>query len=184
MEPVVFGASVYIVVAERVLLGLHRKERKWLPIGGKRLGDETPLETARREAREEAGCAVDFLPNPTGVIGAPPGFFAYEEHLSEPGNVRCLCFAFVATVPNESAVTLCPREFSESAWYTHDALAAVPYTPRSLHVLQLARTALHLVAKDRRHALCHAAPLESPDVAPSRAARRRQHARRASALAG
>lgn len=147
MEPV-FGSSVFIVHDGAVLLGFHRKEQKWLPVGGKRQGQETPAETARREALEETGAAVRFLPCPTGVIGAPDGFFGYEEHETASGR-RHMCFAFVGTVAAREDVALCPREFERESWFDRSALLHLETPLASRHVPQLALLALALVKETR-----------------------------------
>ena len=56
-----FTATVYIIEQERVLLIRHRKLNKWLPPGGHLDPNETPVEGARREAREETGIEIEFI---------------------------------------------------------------------------------------------------------------------------
>lgn len=57
-----FTASVYILDNQKVLLIYHRKLKKWLPPGGHMEENETPPEAARREALEETGLEIAFLP--------------------------------------------------------------------------------------------------------------------------
>ena len=56
-----FTATVYIIDNEKVLLIFHRKLQKWLPPGGHMDCDETPPQTAKREALEETGLEIEFI---------------------------------------------------------------------------------------------------------------------------
>lgn len=54
-------ATVYIFHEGKVLLLFHKKHNKWTPPGGHVELNETPPETARREALEETGIEIEFL---------------------------------------------------------------------------------------------------------------------------
>lgn len=56
-----FTSTVYIVNKEKVLLIFHNKLKKWLAAGGHMEANETPVETARREVKEETGLEIDFI---------------------------------------------------------------------------------------------------------------------------
>ncbi|MBI2583524.1 MAG: NUDIX domain-containing protein [Candidatus Aenigmarchaeota archaeon] len=56
-----FVANCYGIRRGKVLLGFHKKEGKWLPLGGHIKSGETPEEAVRREFREESGLQVEFL---------------------------------------------------------------------------------------------------------------------------
>ncbi len=57
-----FTASVYIIEDQKVLLLFHQKLQKWLCPGGHVEENETPLEAARREVKEETGLEIEFIP--------------------------------------------------------------------------------------------------------------------------
>ncbi len=60
-EKIDFTAAVFVVQAGRVLLVLHRKLKKWLPLGGHIELDEDPEQAALRETKEESGLDVELL---------------------------------------------------------------------------------------------------------------------------
>ncbi len=57
-----FTATTYIIDKGRVLLINHRKLKKWLAPGGHLDPNEIPPEGARREAKEETGLDIEFIP--------------------------------------------------------------------------------------------------------------------------
>ena len=61
-----FTAGVYIVAhingEAKVLLHKHKKWNFWLEVGGHVESHENPVETALREAKEEAGIDVTLYP--------------------------------------------------------------------------------------------------------------------------
>jgi 8-oxo-dGTP pyrophosphatase MutT (NUDIX family) len=60
-EKIDFTVAIFVVEAGRVLLVLHRKLGKWLPLGGHIELDEDPEIAALREAREESGLDVTLV---------------------------------------------------------------------------------------------------------------------------
>ena len=56
-----FTTSVYILREDQVLLLKHPKLGKWLPPGGHIEADETPIEAALREVKEETGLSITLL---------------------------------------------------------------------------------------------------------------------------
>ncbi|MCB0128321.1 MAG: NUDIX domain-containing protein [Caldilineaceae bacterium] len=62
-----FTSTVLIVYRNRVLLHRHKRFGLLLPVGGHIDRDELPEETALREAKEEAGLAIDLY-NPDSTI--------------------------------------------------------------------------------------------------------------------
>jgi ADP-ribose pyrophosphatase YjhB (NUDIX family) len=119
-----FSVSVYLQSARTVLLIKHKRLNAWLPIGGERRGDETPLETAKRKVREETGWDPEALiwsesRNTLGQ-GAPYGFLGYEEH---PAGNRGLHmnFVFKAFVPNflHDQPPRSDGSWSDFVWHTN-----------------------------------------------------------------
>jgi 8-oxo-dGTP pyrophosphatase MutT (NUDIX family) len=90
-----FSSSVFIYYDKKVLLVRHKLLGLWLPVGGEREGDETPLETARREAHEETGLELKFPRIRHAPAGTPPGFLGYEEHEAGPKGYH-MNFCFLA----------------------------------------------------------------------------------------
>ena len=57
-----FTATAYIIDQNKVLLLMHPKLKKWLPPGGHLEANETPPACAKREAKEETGLEIEFIP--------------------------------------------------------------------------------------------------------------------------
>lgn len=106
-----FSSSVFILFDKRVLLIRHKLLDLWLPVGGEREGDETPLETARREVLEETGLEVKFPRIRHAPHGTPPGFLGYEEHEAGPKGTH-LNFCFLAYAYSDVLV-------SDGSWDDH-----------------------------------------------------------------
>lgn len=68
-EKIDFTAAVLVVQDGRVLLVLHRKLGRWLPVGGHIELDEDPETAARRETLEECGLEVELLGERPPVTG-------------------------------------------------------------------------------------------------------------------
>lgn len=94
------------------MLILHRRLGVWLPPGGEMLADETPLEAALRELREETGL-VGKPPKTSPLDGVPLGYLGYEEHLAGSKGLH-LNFVFVFDVDHEHITP--NEEFSEWRW--------------------------------------------------------------------
>jgi 8-oxo-dGTP pyrophosphatase MutT (NUDIX family) len=109
-----FSVAVYARRGARVLVIEHRRLRTWLPIGGELEPDETPLEAAARELREETGLAGAFRPLAGALDGVPAGLLGYEEHQAGSKGLH-MNFVFVAEVPPGAEVT--PNdEFEAYRW--------------------------------------------------------------------
>jgi len=60
-EKIDFTVALFIVQDRKVLVVLHRKLGKWLPLGGHIELDEDPEQAALREAHEESGFEIELL---------------------------------------------------------------------------------------------------------------------------
>ena len=60
-EKIDFTVAIFVVHDARVLMVLHRRLGKWLPLGGHIELDEDPEQAALREAKEESGLDVELL---------------------------------------------------------------------------------------------------------------------------
>src|SRR5262244_3942190 len=60
-EKIDFTVAIFVVADSRVLVILHRKLNKWLPLGGHIELDEDPEMAALREAKEESGLEVELI---------------------------------------------------------------------------------------------------------------------------
>ncbi|MBA2367966.1 MAG: NUDIX domain-containing protein [Candidatus Protochlamydia sp.] len=56
-----FTATVYILKEDKVLLIKHPKFQKWLPPGGHVEPNESPVEAAKREVKEETGFDIEII---------------------------------------------------------------------------------------------------------------------------
>ncbi|WP_338852555.1 NUDIX hydrolase [Clostridium perfringens] len=61
-----FTVSVFIVCKDKVLLNLHKKAKKMLPLGGHIEVNELPEEACIREVKEEAGLNINLY-NPIDI---------------------------------------------------------------------------------------------------------------------
>lgn len=123
-----FCSSVYCLNNGSILLIKHKKLDMWLPVGGKREGHETPLETARRELLEETGID-DPIFEPSPIPMAPPGFFGYLENTT-PWKVLHMVHMFLATVPTTEVKP--DASFSEWAWLTPEQVMALRETTENV----------------------------------------------------
>jgi 8-oxo-dGTP diphosphatase len=116
-----FSVAVYARRGDSVLVIAHKRLNTWLPIGGELEADETPLDAAKRELREETGLEGAFLPVVDSLDGVPPGLIGYEEHQAGSKGLH-MNFVFVCQVAMAAEVT--PNdEFDGYRWIDRDALA-------------------------------------------------------------
>jgi len=119
-----FSVAVYARRENSILVIHHHRLQTWLPIGGELESEETPLEAAIRELREETGLEGDFQNLVGSPDGVPPGYLGYEEHMAGSKGLH-MNFVFVADVPIHSSV--CPNnEFSEFRWINAREIDELP----------------------------------------------------------
>lgn len=133
---------VYPVCGDEILM-LHRNLRpedfhagKWNGLGGKFEPGESPLDTARRELREESGLDLPASAfRPLGVVNFPD----FKPKAAEDW----LVYVFVADVPKDRPAFLpggrersaCPE--GTLAWIKRDALLSLNLWPGDRHFLPL-----------------------------------------------
>jgi 8-oxo-dGTP diphosphatase len=123
-----FSVAIFARHEGAVLLIHHKRLGTWLPVGGELEPDETPLEAAARELREETGLEGRFE-HASGIDGTPPGLLAYEEHMAGSKGLH-MNFCFVAEVGTREVVS--NGEFGEHRWVT---LADAPVCPVNVQQL-------------------------------------------------
>ena len=123
-EKIDFTVAVFIVHAGRVLVVLHRKLGKWLPIGGHIELDEDPEQAALREAREESGLEVELLGErpPTTETGTraliAPRFLDIHRIHATHEHIGMIYFAR----PLGGSVTLAAEEHHAIRWCSPEDL--------------------------------------------------------------
>ena len=111
-------ASTIVLSADgsRVLLTLHAKANRWFQLGGHaEASDQTLLEAAAREVREESGLDLVVDPEPVQLSEHAVPF------CGATGDVHHLDVRFLAVAP-EDAEHVVSEESLDVAWWPADAL--------------------------------------------------------------
>jgi len=132
----VWSVGIYCRHDEAVLLA-HRNTLGWAPIEGAIIGQDTPLEAARRLLGDIGWDRVIF-PAIHKVVDAPAGLLLYEEHDDEEGT-KHRSFAFVAEVPSQKFSLGEP--YSGAMWVRSVAELPMGCPTRVLTTLPFALTA-------------------------------------------
>lgn len=118
-----FCASAFIIdpYTKKILLVKHKKNRKWTQPGGHMEENETPEETALREAYEETGLHVR-------LIGER---FPREEDFIRPLGIQCnrhstgdthIDIIYAAIPNNDEKEQLNIEESDDIGWFSRDEL--------------------------------------------------------------
>ncbi|HEU4520967.1 MAG TPA: lipoyl(octanoyl) transferase LipB [Thermoanaerobaculia bacterium] len=116
-EEVIRLVKIVIHDGDRVLL-LHRRPERgdfWQPITGSMEHGESPIDTARREIREETG--IDAEPSPLDLTQS---FMIESQFLSaiHPAPIIASEVGFRATIDSNRPIVLDPAEHDEYGWFT------------------------------------------------------------------
>lgn len=125
-----FCASVFIIdpITKKILLIMHRKNKKWTQPGGHIEDDETPEETALREAYEETGLKVS-------IIGER---FPREEDYIRPLGIQknrkingdlIIDIIYVAVPNNDYEPVVLKKEATDIGWFTRKELDSIDCFP-------------------------------------------------------
>jgi len=119
-----FTVALFVVQDRKVLVILHRKLSKWLPLGGHIELDEDPEQAALREAREESGLEIELLGErpPTTEPGTraliAPRFLDIHRIDDTHEHIGMIYFAR----PIGGSLTLAVEEHRDIRWCSPEAL--------------------------------------------------------------
>lgn len=124
-EKIDFVAAAYIVHDGKVLLIHHKKQNRWLPVGGHIELDEDSDQAIVREIEEEAGLRKEeliFIENrfpetDTKFLMMPQ---ALDIHEITPGH-RHICLSFFVK-SRTNKIRLNAEEHNQIRWFTGDEL--------------------------------------------------------------
>lgn len=125
-----FCASVFIInpVNKKILLVLHRKNKRWTQPGGHIEDNETPEECALREVYEETGLKVTLLgerfPREDDFI-RPLGI---QKNRHSDGNVH-VDIIYVAVPNNDVKPIINIEEESAIKWFSREELDTIDCFP-------------------------------------------------------
>jgi 8-oxo-dGTP pyrophosphatase MutT (NUDIX family) len=126
-EKIDFTVAIFVVHEAKVLLILHRKLGKWLPLGGHIELEEDPEMAALREAKEESGLEVELLGErpPTSEAGTraliAPRFLDIHRITDTHEHIGLIYWAR----PRRGSVTLATGEHYAIRWCSSADLDAL-----------------------------------------------------------
>ncbi len=126
-EAIDFTVAVFVVHENKVLMILHKKLEKWLPLGGHIELDEDPEIAAIREAREESGLEIELVGErpPTTELGTraliAPRFL--DIHRINPTHEHIGMIYFARVIGGRT--TLAAEEHHDIRWCDADELVAL-----------------------------------------------------------
>jgi ADP-ribose pyrophosphatase YjhB (NUDIX family) len=136
-----FSASTFPIFDQTVLLIRHNMLKLWLPPGGEleirpmfqehdrvTLAIETPIETAKRELKEETQLDAWWV-HLTDQQGEPPGYLGYGEHQAGPKGLH-MNFDFMAFAKSQEVIG--DGSFSEHAWFNLSEVEDLEGTTQSV----------------------------------------------------
>jgi 8-oxo-dGTP pyrophosphatase MutT (NUDIX family) len=146
-EQIDFTVAIFVVQNAKVLIILHRKLGKWLPLGGHVELDEDPEIAALREAKEESGLDVELLGErpPTTEPGTraliAPRFLDIHRISDTHEHIGMIYFAR----PTGGDLSLAEEEHHDIRWASSEELDALQ-PPMSSAVTWYCRKAIEEVS--------------------------------------
>ena len=146
-ELIDFTVAIFVVQDRKILLILHRKLNKWLPLGGHIELDEDPEIAALREAREESGFEVELIGErpPTTEPGTraliAPRFLDIHKITDTHEHIGMIYWAR----PKSGSMALAAEEHHDIGWFTSEALERLE-PPMSNAVKWYCRKAIEEIA--------------------------------------
>ena len=126
-EKIDFTVAIFVVLDAKVLVILHRKLGKWLPLGGHIELDEEPEIAALREAKEESGLDVELIGErpPTTEPGTraliAPRFLDIHRISDTHEHIGMIYFAR----PKAGALALAAEEHHDIRWVSSGEIDAL-----------------------------------------------------------
>lgn len=149
-----FTATTFVIYRDRVLLHMHRRLRKWLPVGGHVDRDELPHLAALREVREESGLDVILhsCNEPLSFKDVcellPPAHLLLEDINPFHQHIDFVYYAAADT----DVIAPEAEEAETLRWFALDELEGVAGMPRD--VIALAREAVKVIGGWDRTTRC------------------------------
>ena len=147
-EKIDFTVAIFVVRDAKVLVILHRKLGKWLPLGGHIELDEEPEIAALREAKEESGLDVELIGErpPTTEPGTraliAPRFLDIHRISDTHEHIGMIYFAR----PKGGDLSLAEEEHHDIRWVSAEELDALQ-SPMSGAVKWYCRKAIEEVGR-------------------------------------
>jgi dATP pyrophosphohydrolase len=140
------SALVVIYTAELEVLLLERADYPgyWQSVTGSRDGDETPAETARREALEETGIDANAYALSDWRVENVYDIYPKWRHRYPPGTTHNTEHVFGLRLPARVPVKLSPREHLSHVWLPWNEAADKVFSPSNrAAILELPERVLH-----------------------------------------
>lgn len=124
-----FCASAYVIdpYTKKILLIMHKKNKRWTQPGGHIEDDETPEETALREVYEETGLRVKLLGQrfPREEDFIRPLGIQRNRHSNGDTHVDII----YAAIPNDDSEPINSSESEEVKWFSREELERINCFP-------------------------------------------------------
>jgi len=122
-ELIDFTVAVFIVYDSKVLLVMHKKQQKWLPIGGHIELTEDPDQALAHEIAEECGLEVEMLTTKPEIPGEhrkslfTPNYMDVHEINNLDYEHKHVGLIYFAKAKSDEA-KLAPQEHDDIRWFS------------------------------------------------------------------